>query len=65
MMTLDRAIKILKEGGSQADFLEATKLAIEAMKRLKEYREWHRSTADSPLLGETKEPTGSQMTKRR
>ena len=60
-MTLDEAINRLYEDINSRSkqyslsLAEADKLGIEALKRLKEYREWHRSTADGPLPGETKE----------
>lgn len=37
------------------DDRKALGLGIEAIKRLKVYREWHRPTADEPLDGETEE----------
>ena len=60
-MTLDEAIMDLsiqlevKHRLGKDYQANAIELGIEALKRLKEYREWHRSTADGPLPGETKE----------
>jgi hypothetical protein len=39
---------------SDEDF-DAIRLGREALYRLEEYRQWHRSTADGPLPGETEE----------
>jgi len=60
-MTIDEAIKLIERADIPKtkelypDFYAALKLGIEALKRLKEYRQWHRSTADGPLPGETKD----------
>ena len=60
-MTLDEAIEVLANPptwlrrNASIDYLDAAKLGIEALKRLKQYREFHRSTADGLLPGETEE----------
>ncbi len=60
-MTIDKAIRILERYYFHhrdvvvADLIEAEKLSIEALKRVKEAREQHLVRNDSPLPGETEE----------
>jgi formylmethanofuran dehydrogenase subunit B len=61
-MTLEQAIEILQNHKQMIivafnhDLNNAVQLGIEAIKRLIEYRQWHRSTSDGPLPGETEQP---------
>jgi len=54
-MTLGKAIRILKNGGTQEEFLTATKLAIEALKRLQDLRLFKDHNPKWQIPGETDE----------